>query len=47
METVDPNAQRVTRVTPVRYKGFSDLEVGTLWAILEGQEWDEGRHMPE
>ncbi|PVZ20176.1 MULTISPECIES: hypothetical protein [unclassified Pseudomonas] len=47
METVDPDAQRVTPVTPVRYKGFSDLEVGTLWAILEGQEWDEERHMPE
>ncbi|TSD57041.1 hypothetical protein FFI97_023085 [Variovorax sp. KBS0712] len=26
------------------YKGFTDLEVGTLWAILEGKEWDADLH---
>jgi len=34
-------------LTPLEYKGFTGLEIGTLWAILEGVEWDVSRHMPE
>ncbi|QEI06333.1 hypothetical protein FXN63_11190 [Pigmentiphaga aceris] len=27
------------------FKGLTSLEFGTLWAILEKQEWDVDRHM--
>jgi len=30
-----------------RFGGFTELEFGTLWAILEGVDWDVKRHMPE
>lgn len=29
---------------PVQYKRFTDIEISTLWAILEGSEWDADRH---
>ena len=29
----------------VEYKSLTGLEFGTLWAILEGAEWDVDRHM--
>lgn len=32
---------------PVEYKGFTSLELGTLWAILAGVPWDVAKHMPE
>lgn len=32
------------QLRPAEYKGFSDLELGTLWAILDQQEWDVDRH---
>jgi hypothetical protein len=31
---------------PAQYKGITGLEIGTLWAILEGREWDAEKHMP-
>ncbi|MFT3736406.1 MAG: hypothetical protein QM776_15540 [Rhodocyclaceae bacterium] len=34
-------------LAPAQYKGCTGLELGTLWAILEGKEWDVGKHMPE
>lgn len=30
---------------PHRYKGITSLELGTLWAILEGEDWDVKKHM--
>ena len=35
------------RLAPAEYKGFTGLEIGTLWAIFEGAEWEVDRHMPE
>ncbi len=32
------------QLRPAEYKGFTDVEVGTLWAILEGKEWDADLH---
>ncbi|MET3379229.1 MULTISPECIES: hypothetical protein [Variovorax] len=32
---------------PVQYKRFTDIEITTLWAIMEGKEWDVDRHMLE
>lgn len=29
----------------VESKGFTSLELGTLWAIIDGVEWDVDRHM--
>jgi len=29
---------------PVQYNGYTDLELSTLWAILENQEWDLETH---
>lgn len=29
----------------VQHKSLTGLEFGTLWAILEGEEWDVDRHM--
>lgn len=34
-------------LSPFEYKGFTGLEIGTLWAILEGSEWEVEKHMPE
>ena len=34
-------------LNPLQLKGLTGLEMGTLWAILEGVEWDVGRHMLE
>lgn len=28
----------------VEYNGFTSLEFGTLWAIVDGVEWDVARH---
>jgi len=32
---------------PLELKNLTGLEMGTLWAILEGVEWDVDKHMPE
>lgn len=32
---------------PCEYNGITSLEIGTLWAILAGVEWDVDEHMPE
>ncbi|MGJ7502094.1 hypothetical protein ACSFBF_17185 [Variovorax sp. ZT5P49] len=32
---------------PVQYKRFTDIEITTLWAIMEDKEWDVDRHMLE
>ncbi len=34
-------------LSPLEYKRFTGLEIGMLWAILEGSEWEVGKHMPE
>ena len=34
-------------LNPVQFNGITDLEIGTLWAILERSEWDIEKHMPE
>lgn len=31
-------------LAPVESKGLTSVEIGTLWAILEGADWDAGRH---
>jgi hypothetical protein len=31
-------------LVPTRHKGITPLELGTLWAILEGCEWGVERH---
>jgi hypothetical protein len=33
------------RFERVEYKHFTGLEFGTLWAIMDGVEWDVDRHM--
>lgn len=32
------------QIAPAEWKGFTPLELGTLWAILEGQDWNIKRH---
>lgn len=32
-------------LAPKEYQGFTGLEMGTLWALLEGEPWDIDRHM--
>ncbi len=34
-------------LNPVQYKRFTDIEITTLWAILEGKDWDVDRHSLE
>jgi hypothetical protein len=33
-------------LNPFQYKGITALEIGTLWAILEGKAWEVKKHMP-
>ena len=40
-------AQIEKRYERAEYKGLTGLEFGTLWAILEGKEWDVDKHMLE
>lgn len=35
------------RFERVEFKGFTPLEFGTLWAILERRDWDESQHQLE
>jgi len=46
-EDSDEDDELTELLKPLRYKGFTGLEIGTLWAILEGAPWDVKRHMPE
>jgi hypothetical protein len=36
-----------TLLRPCEWKGMTDLTLGTLWAILEGVQWDVNKHMLE
>ncbi|WP_295479490.1 hypothetical protein [uncultured Pseudomonas sp.] len=47
IEKLDGGEEIEALLKPVQYKSFTDLEISTLWAILEEQEWDDERHMPE
>lgn len=44
MSDGDQGKATASHLHPAEYKGFTDLEVGTLWAILEGKEWDADLH---
>ncbi|QOF80066.1 hypothetical protein [Variovorax sp. 38R] len=44
MSEDDQGKATASHVRPAAYKGLTDLEVGTLWAILEGKEWDADLH---
>jgi len=44
MNEDDQGKATASHVRPAQYKGLTDLEVGTLWAILEGKEWDADLH---
>ncbi|WP_447773364.1 hypothetical protein [Variovorax boronicumulans] len=44
MNEDDQGKATASHVRPAEYKGLTDLEVGTLWAILEGKEWDADLH---
>lgn len=39
------NEARLARYAPVEWKGLTSLEFGTLWALLDGQDWDVEKHM--
>lgn len=43
----DEGEEITTLLRPCEYKGFTGLEIGMLWAILEGLPWDVRRHMPK
>ena len=34
-------------LNPAQYKSITGVELGTLWAILEGSAWNVEKHMPE
>ncbi|MBB5018509.1 hypothetical protein HNQ59_001798 [Chitinivorax tropicus] len=38
-------SNRIKRFAPVEFKGLTSLEFGTLWAILENEEWNPEKHM--
>jgi len=38
---VSSDANRFERAC---YRGFTDIELGTLWAIVKGEEWDINLH---
>ena len=42
--SLDRNS-RIKRFDPVEFKGLTSLEFGTLWAILESEEWNPEKHM--
>lgn len=44
---VDEGDEIERLLKPAQYKGITGLEIGTLWAILEAQEWDVKKHMPD
>jgi hypothetical protein len=46
-EDVDEGEEIERLLGPAQYKGITELEIGTLWAILEGIEWNVKKHMPE
>jgi hypothetical protein len=37
----EPTASRYQKA---EFKGFTSLELGTLWGILEGRDFDDARH---
>jgi hypothetical protein len=47
MEEPDDGESIRRLLEPLEYKGVTGLELGTLWAILDGVEWDVDKHMPE
>jgi hypothetical protein len=47
IEEPDEGAEIEELLDPVQYKRFTDLEISTLWAILEGNDWDVDRHALE
>ncbi|MGX9699302.1 hypothetical protein ACWYXK_20220 [Janthinobacterium lividum] len=47
IEDSDEGEEIELLLKPVQFKGITDLEIGTLWAILERREWDIDKHMPE
>lgn len=47
IEEEDDGEEIERLLQPAQYKGITELEIGTLWAILEGREWDVNKHMPE
>jgi len=44
MSEDDQGKATTSHVRPAEHNGLTDLEVGTLWAILEGKEWDADLH---
>ena len=34
-------------LAPLQYNGIGSLDIGMLWAILEGGDWNAKRYMPE
>ncbi|NHQ91521.1 hypothetical protein [Janthinobacterium lividum] len=47
IEDPDEGEEIALLLNPVQFNGITDLEIGTLWAILERREWDIEKHMPE
>ncbi len=43
----DEGEEITALLNPCEYKRFTGLELGTLWAILEGVPWEVGKHMPK
>lgn len=46
-EEADEGEEIERRLNPAQYKNVTGLELGTLWAILEGAEWNVKKHMPD
>lgn len=44
MSEKDQSKTTASQLRPAEHTGLTDLEVGTLWAILEGKEWDADLH---
>lgn len=47
IEDPDEGEEIELLLNPLQFNGITDLEIGTLWAILERREWDIEKHMPE
>jgi hypothetical protein len=46
-EDADEGEEIERLLNPAQYKSITELEIGTLWAILEGTEWNVKKHMLE
>ena len=47
LDEPDGGTEVRTLLRPASYTGFTTLQIGMLWSILEGVAWDRKRHLLE